>query len=121
MKKLLLASLILVSVLACSLPAAVTETSNETPNETLPTNTPAEVIQPTDTLVPTLPAPTETFTPIPPTETITPSPVPVVDSMKAVVAADKLVCRYGPGANYLYLIGLNRKTPLNFNRTRRRE
>jgi len=32
--------------------------------------------------------------------------------MKAVVTADKLVCRYGPGANYLYLIALNRKTPL---------
>jgi len=32
--------------------------------------------------------------------------------MKATVNADKLVCRYGPGANYLYLIALNRNTPL---------
>lgn len=109
MKKVLITSLILISLLACSLPsAAVTETFNET----LATDTPITSIQATDTVVPTLAPPTETFTPIPPTETITPSPVPVVDSMKAIVTADKLVCRYGPGANYLYLIAFNNKTPL---------
>ncbi|MBK8784773.1 MAG: hypothetical protein IPO22_23980 [Anaerolineales bacterium] len=35
-----------------------------------------------------------------------------MDSLKATVTADKLVCRYGPGANYLYLIAFNRTTPL---------
>lgn len=65
----------------------------------------------------TLPPPTETSSPIPtetslPTLTPTSTPIPVVESMKAVVIADKLVCRYGPGANYLYLIALNRNTPL---------
>lgn len=56
--------------------------------------------------------PTETFTPspIPPTETQT--PIPTVENLKAIVTADKLICRYGPGANYLYLIAFNKNTPL---------
>src|SRR5512145_1494378 len=58
---------------------------------------------------PTLAPPTETFTPIP---TETPTQIPYVDSLKALVTADKLVCRYGPGANYLYLIAFNKTTPL---------
>ena len=57
----------------------------------------------------TLPPPTETFTPIP---TETPTQIPYVDSLKAKVTSDKLVCRYGPGANYLYLIAFNNATPL---------
>jgi uncharacterized protein YraI len=75
-----------------------------------PTSQPAPA---TETFVPT-----STFTLIPPTETFTPSPtetptpIPIVDSLKATVIADKLVCRYGPGANYLYLIALNKGTPL---------
>jgi hypothetical protein len=56
----------------------------------------------------------ETFTSLPPTntpqlsETATPerSPVPVVESLKAKVTADLLSCRYGPGAEYLYLYAL---------------
>lgn len=69
------------------------------------------------TFTETSPPPTETFTPAPtetskPTSTPTHTPLPVVESMKAKVIADKLVCRYGPGANYLYLIALNRNTPL---------
>ena len=57
---------------------------------------------------------TETFTALPPTatplpsETATPSPspVPVVESLEAKVTADLLSCRYGPGAEYLYLYAL---------------
>jgi hypothetical protein len=72
-----------------------------------------EIVQPatvtsepaTSTLIP----PTETFTPIP---TETPTQIPYVDSLKATVTSDKLVCRYGPGANYLYLIAFNKTTPL---------
>ena len=55
-----------------------------------------------------------TNTPIPPTatippkptETVTLSPVPVVDRLEARVTADLLSCRYGPGAEYLYLYAL---------------
>ncbi|MGE5462644.1 MAG: hypothetical protein ACM3PS_04780 [Syntrophothermus sp.] len=57
---------------------------------------------------------TMTFTPLPPTETstplatetATPSPLPVVESLQAKVTADLLSCRYGPGAEYLYLYAL---------------
>jgi len=57
---------------------------------------------------------TEIFTPIPkltstppPTKTSTQTPIPTVESLKAKVVADKLSCRYGPGALYLYLYALN--------------
>ncbi len=73
-----------------------------------PTSQPApvieEFIQPAtvtvEPAIPTLAPPTETFTPIP---TETPTQIPYVDVLKATVISDKLVCRYGPGANYLYL------------------
>ncbi len=63
----------------------------------------------TSTSVPTL---TETLTPLPtdtstPTETPTQTPFPIVESMKAKVTAGKLSCRYGPGAEYLFLYALN--------------
>lgn len=70
------------------------------------------------TVTATPPLPTETFTPspIPPTATPipteTPTPIPTVESLKAIVTADKLICRYGPGANYLYLIAFNKNTPI---------
>ncbi len=111
MKNILTTSVILVFLLACSLPSAVaTEPVDQV------TATPlTPLAQPvTDTPEPTLAPPTETFTPIPPTETLTPTAtaIPFVDSLKATVTADLLVCRYGPGANYLYLIAFNKKTPL---------
>jgi len=58
------------------------------------------------------PPPTLTFTPVPtdtpaPTETPTSTPIPTVESLRATVIADKLSCRYGPGALYLYLIAFN--------------
>lgn len=49
--------------------------------------------------------PSETPTPSP-SETFTPSPFPIVESLKAKVTADLLSCRYGPGAEYLYLYAL---------------
>jgi len=60
----------------------------------------------------TPPLPTLTFTPLPtdtpaPTETATLTPIPTVGSLNATVTADKLSCRYGPGAEYLYLYALN--------------
>ena len=108
MKKFLTTSLILVFLLACSFPSAVA-------TQTVDQATAAALAQPaTDTPVPTLAPPTETFAPTlsAPTETSTPTAIPFVDSLKATVTSDKLVCRYGPGANYLYLIAFNKKTPL---------
>lgn len=59
------------------------------------------------------PLPTFTSTPLPtdtvaPTATPTSTPIPTVESLRATVIADKLSCRYGPGALYLYLIAFNR-------------
>lgn len=79
-----------------------------------------EEAAPTETFTATLPPPTETLSPspLPPTETPTstptetPTPIPTVESLKASVTADKLICRYGPGAKYLYLIAFNKSTPL---------
>jgi len=64
-----------------------------------------DAFTPIPTLTETLTlSPTETLTP---TETPTQTPVPVVESMKARVTAGKLSCRYGPGAEYLFLYALN--------------
>lgn len=79
-----------------SLPTPTPEPATQTsppPSET-PTSTPAQ--------------PTETSTPLPPTETNTPTEIPYVESLKATVTADLLSCRYGPGAEYLYLYGLRK-------------
>jgi len=72
-----------------------------------------------------LPIPGSTATPLPATSTFTPvssltvthmptftetptqTPVPTVESLKATVIADKLSCRYGPGAEYLFLFAWN--------------
>ncbi|MEW6030339.1 MAG: hypothetical protein ACOYZ8_08420 [Chloroflexota bacterium] len=51
------------------------------------------------------PTPSPTNTPAP-TDTPTVTPIPTVESLKAHVTADLLSCRYGPGAEYLYLYGL---------------
>jgi uncharacterized protein YraI len=62
----------------------------------------------TETLTP---IPSPTFTALPTaTETALPTltPIPTVESLKASVTADRLSCRYGPGAEYLYLDGLRR-------------
>jgi hypothetical protein len=53
------------------------------------------------------PIPTFTFTPSP-TATNTATPVPVVESLDAVVTAERLTCRYGPGAEYLHFDGLRK-------------
>lgn len=52
-------------------------------------------------------APTATHTPPPtPTDTPLPTPTVAVTSLRATVTAGLLSCRYGPGANYLYLYAL---------------
>jgi len=74
-----------------------TEIITPLPPATLPattTSTATATASPTEILVPTS---TGTFTPI-----------PTVGSLKAAVTADLLSCRYGPGANYLFLYGLRK-------------
>jgi hypothetical protein len=63
-----------------------------------------ETFPPTSTLTLTS-TPLPTATP-PPTATPTSTPIPVVESLKANVTAELLSCRYGPGAEYLYLYAL---------------
>jgi hypothetical protein len=79
-----------------------------------PSSTPASTstsFLPADTLTP-IPSLTSAFTSTPtetpaPTDTPTNTPIPIVESLKAQVTAGKLSCRYGPGAEYLYLYALN--------------
>jgi len=116
MKNILTALLILAFLGACSPPSAVTIEAVDqataaplTPLALPATDTPTPSALPaTDTPAPTLALPTETSTLIPPTETSTPTVNPIVESLKATVTADKLSCRYGPGANYLYLFAFNK-------------
>lgn len=101
-------SLLILSTVACnltSIPGAVeTElpTNSFTPQASTATvsviSSPQET--PTDSLTKT---PSASETPI-----LFPSntPLPTVESLKAKVTADLLSCRYGPGAEYLYLYAL---------------
>jgi hypothetical protein len=80
---------------------------------TSPTSTPVlptTQVPPTFTSVPATPtltatpAPTNTLTPEPPTATA--SPIPTYAILRGTVNVDKVSCRYGPGAPYLYLYGM---------------
>jgi hypothetical protein len=115
-KKLILSILLMLATIGCNLsttgqaPASVSpkpvDASTSLPVTEISTSLPAAE---TFTPVPPLTAsvvPSDTFTPAP-TETQTETPLPTVDSLKAQVTADKLSCRYGPGAEYLYLYALN--------------
>ena len=94
MKKIFTTSIILIFLLACSLPSAVA------------TN-PIDLVTATP-LTPLVQPAIETFTPTLPPPTSTPTSIPVVESLNASVTADLLSCRYGPGSEYLYLYGLNK-------------
>jgi uncharacterized protein YraI len=112
MKNFLTATLILVFLsTACTLPSNAPSAMTNAPAPAAATNTVAPpAVLSSDTPAPTLAAPTETLTPIPPTaeSTSTPTAVPFVESLDATVTADLLNCRYGPGAEYLYLYGLKK-------------
>lgn len=106
MKIKLFLILMILSAISCNAPASnpTVESFPVTEEFVLPdTSTP-------ESFTVTIPPVTATFTEIPPTATNT--PLPILESIKAIVIADKLVCRYGPGANYLYLIAFNRTTPV---------
>jgi hypothetical protein len=108
MKRILLPLLLVLTTLACNLtgggtPASPSPIVESSPTSVSPTETlPATSVPETFTPIPTL---TFTSTPLP-TETPTSTPLPVVDSLKAKVTAGLLSCRYGPGAEYLYLYAL---------------
>ncbi len=97
---------------ACS-PAAA-PTNSPTPGLPSPSNTPPPTATvtpaPTNTETPTFtpqPTATETETPSPtPTETETPTITPTYAPLRGKINVDKVSCRYGPGAMYLYLYGL---------------
>ena len=79
------------SLTVANTPPAIPATSTAT---ALPIST--DTPRPTDTPLPT-PTPTQT-------------PPPTVENLSAKVIADKLSCRYGPGAEYLYLFAFNAST-----------
>ena len=105
MKKILFSLLLVLTTLACNMTGGTAPASPSTEVATTPTTiSPAETF--TSTFVP------ESFTPVltltfTPTPLPTSAPLPVVESLKAQVTAGLLSCRYGPGAEYLYLYALN--------------
>jgi len=107
MKKtsLLIPTLLILATLSCNF-GQLPDSSPSIPDTTSTSTPPTETftsISPTFTPIPTS---TSTSTPAP-TETPTQTPIPTVESLKAKVTADKLSCRYGPGAEYLYLFAFN--------------
>jgi hypothetical protein len=102
--------ILILTALACNLgsPGGAPASDSPEPVSTSPRVSPTETVSPipateTHTLIPTT---TFTLTPSP-TETQTQTPIPTVESLRAKVIVDKLSCRYGPGALYLYLFALN--------------
>ncbi len=103
MKKGYLFILLTATIASCTLSSTGVSAVPPTPIASstaigVPSAETSTVNSPTQTLMPTL-----TMTP-PPTETIT--AIPTVESLQAKVTADLLSCRYGPGAEYLYLYAL---------------
>lgn len=69
----------------------------------------AHTATPSSTALPETSAALLTASPSPiPTITASPEPVVTAAEMKALVAPDRLSCRYGPGPEYLYLYGLRK-------------
>lgn len=106
--KYILSLVLILTTFACSQSNAGGIPASPPQGEPFSTST---SIPPTETFT-SIPTLTETPTPLPtdtpaPTETPTQTPIPTVESLKAKVTADKLSCRYGPGAEYLYLFAFN--------------
>ncbi len=100
-------ALILLTTLSCNLSGG--QPASPSPQ---PVDTSTSILN-TATFTPLPATATATSTPLPtetpaPTNTPTLTPIPTVESLRATVTADKLSCRYGPGAEYLYLIAFNR-------------
>jgi hypothetical protein len=103
-QKLIFSILWMATLFACQLTSPqVRSTPFETAvvADTVPSLAPTAIQTGTST---EMPLPSETAGPLPSN-----TPLPTVESLKAIVTADLLSCRYGPGAEYLYLYAL-RKT-----------
>lgn len=95
--------LLLILTASCTLskpaqPSATASTVIENTITNIPSSEPTTPVFPAESSTPTVTAS--------PPATITPSPLPTVESLKAKVTAELLSCRYGPGAEYLYLYAL---------------
>lgn len=84
-----------------------TETSTLTATA-MPALTSTLTLTPTNTTAPTS---TPTFTPFP-TETHTPTPVPTYTTLRGKVLVERLSCRFGPGAMYLFKYSVFQDTVL---------
>src|SRR5690349_16386948 len=114
-RKIILPLVLILSSVACTLttpplPSTPETTPQSTSTAFAPGTDPVSSPAPTEALAtpstepPTgTSAPSETASPFP-TET----PLPTVERLKANVTADLLSCRYGPGAEYLYLYALRK-------------
>jgi hypothetical protein len=102
---LLIVLLLTTSACGSSNTSEAPASSSPQPASTSTSLIPAETFTPIPTFTSTF-TPTPTETPAP-TNTPTNTPIPTVESLKAQVTAGKLSCRYGPGAEYLYLYALN--------------
>lgn len=121
MKKILIASLCL--ILITPITGCVPPTPEAVAAPTLPADTATPLPTDTPAITNTAPPPpteTATYTPLPtvtdtptatPTETETPTITPTYAPLRGKVNVDKVTCRYGPGAMYLYFVGLNKSTP----------
>lgn len=98
--KLIFPILWIITSVACSVTA--TSIPSTPPATEIATNTAFSSV--TVTLIPLTPTATQTIS-----ITQTNTSLPTVESLKATVTSDLLSCRYGPGAEYLYLYAL-RKT-----------
>jgi hypothetical protein len=115
MRRILGIFLLLLILCACNLPTAAAPTNIPAAAPTLtplpiPTDTaspkPTVSSEPTSAPMET-PVPTGTSIPAEtPTKTPTITPIPTYAILRGKVNAEKLSCRYGPGAPYLYLYGL---------------
>ena len=108
MKKEIILVLIIQITTSCILPTfagpSATSTTPPLTDDSTLTSTPSPATDTPTLLTETL-TPTLTLTPSP-TETLTASPLSTVESLKAKVTTALLSCRYGPGAEYLYLYAL---------------
>lgn len=113
----LLLMMLITACQAAATPEMFTQ-PNRIPDTTTPLPTATVILTPTHTEPPS-PTVTSTHTPLPtltetptaaptPTETATPTPTltPTYAPLRGKINVEKVSCRYGPGAMYLYLYGL---------------
>jgi len=115
-RKVIFPILLIITSFACNLmstsvPPTPVETKILTSTPFSPVTNTITFLAPTET-VSALQTDTSTETSFPseiPSQMSSNTSLPIVESLKATVTADLLSCRYGPGAEYLYLYAL-RKT-----------